>query len=60
MLCPPDDPEKFADGLIHAADNRQALQEMGARARALAEREFDRKILSVNFCKVLENVWERA
>jgi glycosyltransferase involved in cell wall biosynthesis len=56
----PDNPDKFADALVHAADNRQALQEMGVRARVLAERAFDRNILSDNFCKILENQWKQT
>lgn len=39
---PPDDPSAFADALVDAADHRKELKEKGARARALAEREFAR------------------
>ncbi len=42
----PDDPEAFADALIEASEDRQALLEKGKRARALAEDQFSRERLS--------------
>lgn len=42
----PDDPQAFADALIHAADHRKDLKEKGKRARALAARDFDRSNLA--------------
>lgn len=42
----PDDPEAFADALEMAAAERSKLPVMGQNARALAEREFDRRILA--------------
>lgn len=44
----------FADALEKAADDRNALQDMGVRARVLAEREFDRELLSNRFVDWLE------
>lgn len=44
-----DDPIAFADALEQAADNRDALQDKGRKARMLAEREFSRKDLAANW-----------
>ncbi len=46
LAVPPDSPEAFADALIYAADHREELQEMGARARALAQAQFARENLA--------------
>jgi glycosyltransferase involved in cell wall biosynthesis len=46
---PPDDPRAFADALIAAADDRNALAEMGRRARVLAKTSFDREKLSADW-----------
>lgn len=46
FAVPPDDPNKFADALEKAADDRQILCEMGSKARTLAKRDFDRDRLS--------------
>ena len=43
---PPADPNAFADALEKAADDREALKEMGQRGKELAIREFDREKLS--------------
>jgi glycosyltransferase involved in cell wall biosynthesis len=51
---PAGDPEKLADALIHAADHRSELPSMGARALALAKRDFDRSILAERFSEWLE------
>jgi glycosyltransferase involved in cell wall biosynthesis len=53
----PDDPEAFADALEYMADNRDKLVDMGANARRLAERSFDRKILTEMFADWLEKVY---
>lgn len=45
----PDNASAFVDALERAASNRGELKEMGKRARALAEREFDRRILADKF-----------
>jgi glycosyltransferase involved in cell wall biosynthesis len=42
----PDNAKAFADALVHAADNRQALPQMGDNGLALAKREFNRKDLA--------------
>lgn len=51
---PPDNPEAFADALIHAADNREDLARMGERGQELARNEFDREELADQFCSWLE------
>ena len=43
---PTDDPQAFAGALIDAADHLEDLKETGKRARALAERDFDRAKLA--------------
>jgi glycosyltransferase involved in cell wall biosynthesis len=50
----PDNPVAFADALIHAADHRELLPEMGRHARALAVAEFDRAKLAKQFVATLE------
>lgn len=52
----PEKPQDFADALEQAASDRAAAKEMGKRGRALAEREFDRKLLSNRFVDWLEGV----
>jgi len=51
---PSADPKAFADALIQATDHRLALASMGKRARALAQRRFDRQILADQFVDWLE------
>lgn len=46
FVVPADDPDAFADALIAAANDREALERMGRNARAFAEREFARARLS--------------
>jgi len=46
FAVPPEDPEAFADALIAAADDRDALRNKGERALGLARESFDRAILS--------------
>lgn len=43
---PPANPEAFADAMEQAAAEREQLPDMGQRAKALAEREFDREKMS--------------
>ena len=43
---PPEDSEAFADALERAADNREALKDMGRNSRNLAKRSFDRAALA--------------
>jgi len=52
----PENPEAFADALEQAASDRAALKAKGERGRQLAEREFDRKLLSGQFVQWLEGV----
>lgn len=46
---PPESPERFADALEKAADNREELKKMGVRAQELAREEFDRVKMSQQF-----------
>ena len=50
----PDDKIAFADALIHLAENRELLPEMGVAAKKLAKAQFDRENLSSEFVKWLE------
>ncbi|MNN78045.1 putative glycosyl transferase [compost metagenome] len=52
----PENPQAFADALEQAANDRAELKTMGQRGRALAEREFDRELLSNKFVDWLEGV----
>jgi len=56
IVVQPDDPTAFADALVHVADNRYILTEMGKRARQLAIEQFDRQVLADRFVDVLEKV----
>lgn len=51
---PPEDPVRFADALEQAVADKNALREMGLRARALAAVEFDRQVLANRFVDWLE------
>jgi glycosyltransferase involved in cell wall biosynthesis len=51
---PPENPVAFAEALEHAADNRDQIIEMGARARQLGRRIFDRTQLASQFAEWLE------
>lgn len=57
FAVPPDHPDAFADALEQAAADRDALKGMGERARALAEREFDRTLLANKWVDALDNTW---
>ena len=46
FAVPPDDPQAFAEALIAAADDREALARKGQHARKLAESDFARAKLS--------------
>ncbi|MCI5125563.1 MAG: glycosyltransferase WbuB [Candidatus Electrothrix sp. AR5] len=50
----PNNPERFADTLEHAADHRDTLQDMGKRAWELGDERFDRKQLAAQFVGILE------
>lgn len=58
LAVPPDDPARFADALIQLADDRDRLSDMGTNARQLAEREFDREMLTNRLVDFLEEVAE--
>jgi glycosyltransferase involved in cell wall biosynthesis len=49
-----DCPTAFADALVHAADHRDLLPEMGRSAHELAVAEFDRAKLAKQFVTILE------
>lgn len=53
-VVPPDDPEGFADAVIDLYEKRAELPAMGARSRALAEREFGREQLAARLVSTLE------
>jgi len=57
FAVPPDHPDAFADALEQAAADRDALKGMGERARALAEREFDRTLLANKWVDALDDTW---
>ena len=50
----PDNPSCFADALIHGADNRDNLKQMGINSRNLAKKEFDISILEKKFVNLME------
>lgn len=60
IAVPPRDPAAFADALQKLADDPAERRAMGARARRLAEREFDRKRLADQWVDVLEAAATRA
>jgi glycosyltransferase involved in cell wall biosynthesis len=51
----PGQPERLAESIAWCADHRRELLEMGARARLLAEREFDRKLATDRFASLLRD-----
>ncbi|WP_137927245.1 glycosyltransferase family 4 protein [Cupriavidus sp. 2SB] len=55
FAVPPADPAAFADALEQAANDRDALKNMGKRARALAESDFDRTLLAGQWLQTLES-----
>lgn len=57
----PGDPEQMAATIAWCTDHRQELREMGSRARLLAEREYDRKLATGRFARLLqETISSRA
>jgi glycosyltransferase involved in cell wall biosynthesis len=52
FVAPPGEPEALADVLARLADQTRDLPEMGARARRLAEAEYDRQRVTPR-CKAL-------
>ena len=57
FAVPPEDPIIFADVLEKALGNRQDLKVKGSKARELALKKFDRKILASQWAKNLEAVY---
>ena len=55
----PDDPIAFADALESAAENRIDIKLKGEKARLLAIKQFDRKILASQWADKLENIYEK-
>ena len=53
-------PEALADAMQELADRPELCREMGKNARALAEREFDRRILAGRLERVLTTVLDRC
>lgn len=53
---PADNPNAFANALISANDDRQALHRKGLCSRALAEREFSREILASKWVEWVTSV----
>ncbi|WP_256354152.1 glycosyltransferase family 4 protein [Variovorax sp. dw_308] len=60
FAVPPDSPAALADALERAASDRLALKAMGARARALAEKSFDRAQLADKWVDWLERLQPAA
>ncbi|BEP57255.1 glycosyltransferase family 4 protein [Variovorax sp. V118] len=56
FAVPPNDPVAFADALEAAAGDRSALKVMGSYGRALAEKEFSRKLLADRWVDWIEGV----
>jgi glycosyltransferase involved in cell wall biosynthesis len=54
LVVPPGDPDALAAAIVRLADDRAEARAMGRRARALAEREFDRRRLADRFVDCLE------
>ena len=57
---PPEDPIAFANVLEKAADNRSDLKIKGAKAKTLAVKQFDRKILASQWVDKLESVYIKS
>lgn len=56
VVVEPMKPDVFADGLIYLADHPEERKIMGENARKLAERDFDRDVLSSQFVDFIESV----
>jgi len=54
VAVPPGEPEAFADALVFLRDNRERREQMGEKARGVAETQFDRPNLSNQFVSFLE------
>lgn len=56
IAVPPESPAEFARALCRLADDSALRKQMGEASRRLAEREFNRDVLSSRFVDVLEAV----
>lgn len=59
IVVEPNNPAAFADGIIYLADNPSLRKEYGNNARALAEREFDRDKLGMQFVDFIEQAYHK-
>ncbi len=59
LAISPEDPQRFAEGLIELARDKNKLKQMGQSARELALREFSREKLAVEFVGCLERVSDK-
>lgn len=57
IVVPPDNPAALADALCLLADDPDIRRKYGENARQLAEREFARERLAVDFAELLEQTW---
>lgn len=60
FAVPPDDPKAFADALMQASSDRDALARMGRNSRALAQSTFSRDMLGARFVDWLEAAAAKA
>lgn len=56
LVVEPDNPRALASRLLWCADHPRQLQEMGMRARALAEARYDRRISTSCFAQMLSEL----
>lgn len=56
FVARPGNPDGIADAIRSALANPAELREMGYRARRVAERKFDRPVVTARFCEELNNV----
>ncbi|MCZ6672617.1 MAG: glycosyltransferase family 4 protein [Verrucomicrobia bacterium] len=59
LTVKPEDPEAFANALIHLASDPDLREALGRNARKLAENAFDRKKLANQWVNFLEKVYEK-
>lgn len=55
-VVPPEQPQAFAEALIHAAEHRDALLVMGVNGRELAKTDYNRDVLGERFVAWVEGV----
>jgi colanic acid biosynthesis glycosyl transferase WcaI len=56
FVVPPGDAQALGRTISHAMENPKLLEEMGGRARALAERSYDRRLITRRFAEFLETM----